>query len=239
MMPKHITYTESFLGGAAVFFAKEPAEVEVVNDINGELINFYRVLKSDYAKLNKAIDESLHSREMHKEAEIIYKHADMFDPISRAWAVWVLSKMSFASRLDGAFGYDIKKNETTKKIANAKEAFTHELAKRLEKTQIECIDGLKIIKSRDTENTFHFVDPPYVGTAMGHYKGYTDADFKNLLDVLTTVKGKFLLTMFPNKLLEQYIKKYKWHKKEIERRITASKVGRRLQTELLVTNYKV
>ena len=79
MIPKHRIYCEPFFGGGAVFFAKIPAEIEVINDTNGELINFYRVLKTDYKKLNKEIKGTLHSKEEHQTAEVIMNHPKLFN----------------------------------------------------------------------------------------------------------------------------------------------------------------
>jgi DNA adenine methylase len=53
LIPEHRIYCEPFLGGAAVFFAKEPSKVEIINDCNGEIVNFYEVLKRDYSALEK------------------------------------------------------------------------------------------------------------------------------------------------------------------------------------------
>ena len=60
LIPKHTIYTEAFFGGSAVFWAKEPAKVEFINDRNAEVINFYRVLKQDFSKLKREIDATLH-----------------------------------------------------------------------------------------------------------------------------------------------------------------------------------
>ena len=59
MIPKHRIYCEPFFGGGAVFFTKPPASLEVINDTNGELINFYRVLKTDYKKLLLLVSRAL------------------------------------------------------------------------------------------------------------------------------------------------------------------------------------
>jgi DNA adenine methylase len=68
--------------------------------------------------------------------------------------------MSFAARLDGSFGYDKSKNHTGKKIENAKQSFTKEILERLKYTCIENQDANYVIKSRDSAEAFHFVDPP-------------------------------------------------------------------------------
>ena len=95
-----------------------------------------------------------------------------------------------------------------------------------------------MIQRYDCEDAFHFVDPPYVGTDCGHYNGsFNDEDFLHLLETLSMVKGKFMLTMFPHPLIEKFVEQHGWYIHRIERTITASKVSRRRQEEWIVTNY--
>lgn len=237
MIPKHNLYTEAFCGGAALFFAKEPANVEVINDINSNLINFYKVLKLDYIELKKKIDATLHSRREHIFAQIVLDMSEYFNDVTRAWALWVLSKQSFASKLDGSWGYDKKSNTMPKKITNAKKNFAELLGLRLENTQIECNDALRIITSRDTTEAFHFIDPPYFNSNCGHYSGYNEQNFEDLLKVMETLKGKFILTMFPCEILDKYVERNGWNVKKIERTISASKTARNKKTEIIVFNY--
>lgn len=103
LIPDHSLYTEAFCGGCAVLFAKSPADCEVINDTNTELVNFYRVAQQKYAALKEMIDSTLHSREIHAHAKHINQHPMFFTPVERAWAVWVCSKLGFASMLDGTF----------------------------------------------------------------------------------------------------------------------------------------
>jgi len=238
LIPNHVAYTEAFAGGAALYWAKEPAAVEVLNDVNGNLINFYKVLQRRFPELRERVVETLHSRETFDYASIVYEFPNFFDDVTRAWALWVKSKMGFASKLDGSFGYDKLKGSVAKKISGAKELFTDDLSKRIEHTQIECTNALRIIKSRDTSDTFHFVDPPYINSNCGHYTDtFNLADFEDLLQLLTEIKGKFMLTMFPHAVLSEYILNNGWRVIEVERTISASKVNRRKQIELIVMNY--
>lgn len=237
-IPVHDLYTEAFAGGLAVFFAKPPSKVEVVNDTNAELINFYRVLKTRYNELKLRVDATLHSRLTHEYATFVYNHAEIFNEIERAWAVWCLTKQSFASRLDAVWGYDFKKGTKPIAISNAKGNFTNELSARLEFVQIECDDALNVLKRYDSPDTFHFIDSPYIGSDMGHYAGYTEHDFESLLELCSQLEGKFMLTMFPHSILASHIAKNNWNVYEIERTISAAKTKRRKQTELIVTNYK-
>lgn len=238
LIPKHKLYTEAFCGGAAVLFAKCPAEGEVINDLNGDLVNFYWIAKVYYSELKEEIDKTLHSRDMHAHAAHILNYHQFFTPAQRAWAVWALCKMSFASMLDGSFGYNFS-GGMPQKISNAKDEFTEQLNCRLEHVTIENRDALEVISCYDSCNTFHFVDPPYVNSDCGHYEGsFNERNMEDLLKLLENIKGKFMLTMFPLSMIEAYAEKNGWIIHRIERTISASKTNRRKQEEWMVCNYE-
>lgn len=94
LIPTHNLYCEPFCGGAAVFFAKHPSNVEVLNDTNALLQNFYRVVKTDFSTLKVLIDATLHSREAHDDAWVIYNKPHLFNEVERALAIWVLAHQS-------------------------------------------------------------------------------------------------------------------------------------------------
>jgi DNA adenine methylase len=240
LIPEHKLYCEPFVGGAAIFFAKEPSDVEVINDTNRELINFYRVVQHDFVSLEKEIQVSLHSRDLHRRAQVINGNPDMFSEIKRAWAIWVLATQSFASGLDKAWGYDLTKGSTSKKVANKRDGFSVDYAIRLQQVQIECTDALRIIESRDSENAFFYCDPPYYNSNCGHYDGYSLQDFDNLLSLLSRIKGKFLLSSYPSPILKEYTKKQGWYTTQLDFRVSiANNYGKpgKLKTEVLTANY--
>ena len=241
LIPEHVLYGEPFIGGGAVFFGKPPSKVEVLNDTNKQLMNFYQVLKDDFVSLEKEIRITLHSRDLHRKASVIYNFPDMFNPVKRAWAVWVLSSQSFCAMLDASWGFDKIKASTSIKIQNKKDGFTEEYAIRLQNAQIECTDALYIIGSRDTENSFFYCDPPYFNSDCGHYDGYTEQDFENLLIHLSLIKGKFLLSSYPSKILDKYAREHKWHTWSIEQSVSInSKSGyRKAKVEVLTANYPI
>ena len=163
LIPEHALYCEPFIGGAAVFFAKQKSKVEVINDINGEIVNFYQVLQNDFSALQKEIQATLHSRKLHQHAQIIYQNPDMFDRIKRAWAVWVLANMSFNNALNNGFSRS-SDGKSSRKIAVNRTQFTDELKQRMTGVQIECRDVIKVIAANDSPDSFFYADPPYVGT---------------------------------------------------------------------------
>lgn len=237
LIPPHKLYTEAFCGGAAVLFAKRPVDSEIINDLNMDLTTFYWMAKVNYKELKTEIDKTLHSRDMHSHASHILNYPQFFTQAQRAWAVWALCKMSFASMLDSTFGYSFG-GEMPKKIANAKDDFTEHLCARLENVTIENRDALQVISCYDNPNAFHFVDPPYINSDCGHYEGsFNEQNMEDLLKLLETVKGKFMLTMFPFDMIEEYANRNNWPIHRIERTISASKTNRRKQEEWIVCNY--
>lgn len=238
LIPPHKLYTEAFCGGAAVLFAKPPVKAEIVNDIDMELTNFYWCAKVYYPDLKREIDRTLHSRDLHAHAAHINQHPQFFEPVERAWAVWALSKMSFASMLDGTFGYDFG-GMMPKKLRNAKDDFTEHLCRRLENVTMESRNALEVIDCYDAPDAFHFVDPPYVNSDCGAYEGvFHEQNLVELLRFLERVKGRFMLTMFPLKMIEDCANRNGWYIHRIDRMITASKVNRRRQEEWMVCNYQ-
>lgn len=210
-IPNHFLYVEPFFGGGAVFFGKERSKAEVVNDINQRLITFYKVLKYDFEELEKLIDETFHSRAQHKEAGLEYKRGieEIKDPLVMAWAVWVQTNMSFSCKIGSGFGYD-KGGKSPLRLFNKKQRLTEEYQERMKMVTIESYDVLKVIKAYDSPETFFYLDPPYVSSDQGHYKGYNLDDFRALLDACVNLKGKFLLSSYPENILMEYREKFGW-----------------------------
>jgi DNA adenine methylase len=240
LIPEHKIYVEPFAGGAAIFFTKEPSENEVINDTNGELINFYEVLKRNFPALQQEIEISLHSRKLHHQAEVVYANPDMFDRVKRAWAIWMLANSSYGAKLDGSFGY-CRSGKTSIRLNRKREAFGLDYAVRLQNTTIECCDALRIIKSRDTPETFFYCDPPYVGTDQGHYDGYSQEDFDRLLAILAGIQGKFLLSSYRNPALTACIEKHGWENLEIRMNLpmASRNQNKRQKIEVLTANYPI
>ncbi len=240
LIPEHTTYTETFVGGGAIFWAKPKSEVEIINDYNRELINFYECVQNSYVELEKMVRISLHSRSLHNDATVVYNNPHMFTRIKRAWAVWVLAAQSFSSMLDGTWGYDKIKGSTSQKITTKRDSFTIDLSIRLQNVQIECTDALRVITSRDHIKAFHYCDPPYFNSDCGHYDGYSKEDFIMLLELLSKVEGKFLLSSYPSDVLQEFTKDNNWSVLTLEQKVSVAngtgKPGKK-KIEVLTANY--
>lgn len=239
LIPPHKTYVEPYFGGGSVFFAKGPSFLEVINDINDNAINFYLVLKTDFQALKKEVEASLMSESLHKKALNIYRKPKGHSKIKRAWAFWYVTNFSFANKPGGGWKYDSGSDgsHTGRQCSNRRNGFK-EYAGRLDTVQISCRDALEVIKYRDREDTFFYLDPPYPGTDQGHYKGYTENDLEKLLKILESVHGKFMLSNYSSELLEKYAVQNDWTIRKFDLRLSAPRKKGERKREILVMNYK-
>lgn len=238
LIPKHHMYVEPFVGGGAVFWAKEKSPVEVINDTNKEVVNFYEVSQKNYSALVKEIRATLHSREQHRQAVIVYQNPEMFTPVKRAWAFWILSCQSFSASLGSGWRYG-RSNKVENLVAKKRDRFTKAVVERLGQTQIERNDAVQVISSRDTEQTFFYCDPPYFNANMGHYKGYTKEDFTKLLETLAGIKGRFLLSSYQSDILQKYVQQFGWHSISVPKKVRILHGVTRHKEEVLTANYPI
>lgn len=235
LIPPHNLYCEPFFGGGALFFAKPKSETEVINDKNGEVVNFYKIVQTKFPALEKEIRSTLHSRELFKNARVVYENPTLFTDVKRAWAFWTLTNQGFAGMVTSwGFGKD---NAKEMSLARKRNSFSKEYAKRLQTVQVEHNDALKVIDRCDTKDTFFYVDPPYINSHQGHYDGYKEEDYIRLLEKLKDIKGKFLLSSYPSHILTKYIKKYKWKVQSIKKSVAVTKLTEKKKTEVLAYNY--
>jgi DNA adenine methylase len=99
----------------------------------------------------------------------------------------------------------------------------------------------QIIKRYDCPQAWHFIDPPYIGSNMGHYSGmFNEQSLIELLELCTTLQGKFMLTMYPHEEIRQYAERNGRVIHKIDRPVTAGKTkSRRRQEEWMVCNYSI
>ncbi len=240
LIPDHKCYCEPFFGGGAVFFAKPPSKVEVINDFDDDLIIFYREIKNNFKELDNLIQDTLHSRKAKINAVEILKDKHKQSDLMRSWAIWVIINQGFAKTKGLNYNWIFASTANVAILMDNKRKQFYQYQKRLEKTSIECWDVLKVIKNWDSEDTFFYCDPPYISSDCGDYIEYTEEQFFQLLDKLSNIKGKFLLSTYPEKMLFEYREKYKWNFKEIIRKVTTSKstLGKE-KKECLTWNYEI
>lgn len=243
LIPPHTQYVEPFCGGAAVFWAKKPSAHEVINDLDGRVVNFYRVMQTRFTDLERLIRGTVFSESDYVRAKHALEHKNT-KPIKRAWAFWVQTNMSFSHKLGAGFGHSNTSNtgkaDAPRKVSLKKESLGQSYAGRIELAEIFCRDAVDLIALKDSPDTFFYIDPPYVSSECGHYKGYTSADFQRLLDTLGGIKGKFLLSSYPEPELIAARERYGWHTKDLQKAVAVSgkRAERKDKTECLTWNYR-
>lgn len=218
LIPRHRIYCEPFFGGGTIFFNKQPSYLEVINDINDNLITFYRVIQKRYQNLKEMIDDTLYSESVYKKAKQVYFSSDKVDELERAFAVFVVFNMSINSCPECNWSFDNGTGGSHSGIlfSHKKDSFCPWLKERMKYVQISCRDALKVIKERDSLNTFFYLDPPYPNSNQGHYKGYSTDDLVSLLELLQNIHGQFILSNYPSDVIDFYTRKNNWLLKELE-----------------------
>ncbi|MEM7551118.1 MAG: DNA adenine methylase [Bacteroidota bacterium] len=245
LIPEHEVYTEVFFGGGTVFFAKKPAKNETINDRLDIVINFYEQLQNNYQDLLFLINQSLVSRTLHNEA-LKYVRGfksdcyEITDKLHCAWAFWYLTQVGFMNKLQSGLGFNNASHSEADRFQRKKDAYKNGFYhSRIQHAYIENKDGLSVLKSRNVKKAFHYLDPPYPGADQGHYAGYTWDDFEKLLEwCQNECKGKFLLSNYNSEMLDRYIERNGWIKKEIVHRLKAPRKSGDNKVEVLVRNYK-
>lgn len=237
IIPPHTTYCEPFFGGGAIFFAKDKSQVEIINDINREVVNFYTQTSVNFEALQALVHGTLHSRSKYRDAVVIYENPHLFTELQRAWAFYTATNQGYSGQI-GSWGFGTIDNSVEKKVLNSKGRFDTALRERLDLVQIECVDAISLVKLRDRPTTFFYLDPPYFNSDMGHYGGYTRHDFERLLEACSGIQGKFLLSSYPSDLLTKYAEAFGWYQKSIPQKTRASK-ARKEKMEVLTSNYPI
>ncbi len=235
--PTHRTYTEVFGGAASVLLRKPRVYSEVYNDLDGEVVNLFRVLQDAdrSARLKELLDLTPFSRD---EFKLAYQAAA--DPIERARRLVIKCFMGFGSnahnKLTG-FRANSSRSGTTPAHDWANYPCTLGLTiERLKGVVIENKDAKEVLLQHDSAETLHYVDPPHVkSTRSDEGDDYStemdDKEHAELLNVLDGLKGSVILSGYPCALYDERLKKWK----RVQRKALAD--GAKKRTEVLWMNF--
>lgn len=236
--PSHETYVEPFGGGASVLLSKLPSRMEVYNDLDSEVVNFFEVLRDQQLaeKLAEQIELTPYARE-----EFLNARVETNDKVELARRLVVRAQMGFGSAgaTKGNTGFRLDTARGGSDIVTIWQRLPKvilQAAARLKKVLIENRDAIKVIQDHDRENTLFFVDPPYVldtrnmgGKAYRHEM--TNADHKQLISVLKGCKCKVILCGYEHPIYELL----NW-KKVVKSVAAAGQSGSVLREEVLWIN---
>ena len=235
--PPHKCYVEPFGGAASVLIQKERSRIEVYNDLNSDVVSYFRVLREQPEALSRAIHLTPYARE---EYDLATSGEDVADPIERArrFLVWSWQSQYFKMRSKSgwrAINNDLRSQSPAADWANMNHL--NAVAERFRKVQIEHGPALEVIERYDSPETLFYVDPPYVLDTRVDRAAYihemTDSDHAKLASALHAAKGSVVLSGYRSDLYEVLYND--WWSASTTSRIN-SPSGAKLATETIWTN---
>lgn len=191
LFPEHTCYVEAFAGGAALFFRKAQAEVEVLNDINGDLVNLYRVVQHHLDEFINQFKWSLISRQMY--GWLNTTRPETLTDIQRAARFYYLQRQGFGGKVEGrTFG---TATTSPPKLDLTRIGESLSLAHlRLARTTIEHLPWADCIRRYDRPHTLIYCDPPYYGTE-GYGVGFGLEQYDLLAEMARTIQGHMIISV--------------------------------------------
>lgn len=233
--PKHELYVEVFGGALNVFYAKSPSPREVVNDINSELVNLHRCIRTNPRSLHDHLNRMIISRKIFDD--IRDSKIKPSNNIERAAHYFFLLSQSFGSKGTN-FAMSAKSGRPPKNIYR----WWGVWSKRLKYVTIENKSFENLIVEYDQKEAFFYCDPPYVDTESyyQHTGGFGLKEHELLADTLKKIKGRFFLSYNDCELVRELYKDFKIEEsKEIDYLLGrgAHKQEKKVR-EVYITNYE-
>ncbi len=230
--PEHKVYLEPYFGSGAVFFKKEPCYVETINDINGDIVNLFRICRDFPEELARLINLTPFSRD-----EFLACYEKSADPIEQARRTLVRYHQSFGTSNSSKKSWrNVQQygGPRTATMWNNLPEIIVEVCSRLKDAQIENTDALTLINRYNDEKTLIYCDPPYLQSIrkrnIYEYE-MADMDHLELIAVLKNSSSKIILSGYENDLYDCYLRD--WNKDSVE---TTAQFGKK-RTETIWMNF--
>jgi DNA adenine methylase len=264
LMPPHLHYVEPYFGSGQALFARDPQDPkywwhgktsdgrpargvsEVINDLHGELMNLYRVLKDPdlFGGLRHRLELTLFSEAEWNAARELLAGPGGGD-VERAAALFTLCRQSLSGRMD-AHAPTVRtrlrggRNDGVNGWWTAVDGL-EAVHRRLQDVRVLCRPALGLIPSEDTPATLFYLDPPYLHetrTAKQVYGAFemTEADHRELLDVLRGCRGKVILSGYPSRPYDEALPDWTRHTFDLPNNAAGGRTKGR-ETEVLWCNF--
>jgi DNA adenine methylase len=256
LMPQQLYYCEPYFGSGQVLFARDPADrrlwwpgltsdgrkadgvIEVANDLHRDLMNFYTVLKDGqlFVELQDRLDKTQHHEAEWQDAVALLERPGAGGPVERSAALFTSIRQSLSARGDSYA--PVVRNRLRggredgvngwRSAVNGLGA-VHE---RLQSVRLLCRPALDVLRDEDTEATFFYCDPPYYHPTRAAQDVYdhemSEAEHRQLLEVLRQVRGKVILSGYANELYGRALANWQRHEVERPNNASGAKTKRRM-----------
>jgi DNA adenine methylase len=193
LIPPHSIYCEAFAGAGWIFFRKDPSKSEILNDLDSDLISFYRVLQNHLEEFLKQFKWLLQSREQFEDWKSQLDSRGLTD-IQKAARYYYLQRLCFGGRVSGrTFGVSPERPGRINLLRLEEEL--SEVHLRLYNVMIENLPWNEFVDRYDRPETFFFLDPPYFESPTYKHNFYVIDDYVKIAEKLRNIKGKFILTL--------------------------------------------
>ncbi|MDH5298112.1 MAG: DNA adenine methylase [Desulfobulbaceae bacterium] len=191
LFPAHQCYVEPFAGGAALFFRKTPVKAEVLNDINGDIVNLYRVVQHHLEEFVRQFKWALTSRKLFEWTQST--PPETLTDIQRAARFYYLQKTCFGGHVENqTFGYATTSGPRLNLLRIEEELSGAHL--RLAGAYIESMDWAEVVRRYDRDHTLFFCDPPYYGLA-GYGVPFGLEQYQLMAALARSIKGRMVITV--------------------------------------------
>lgn len=192
LFPPHECYVEVFAGGAALYFLRPvPADVEVLNDINSDLTNLYRVVQHHLEEFVRQFKWALSSRQIFKWHQMT--NPETLTDIQRAARFFYLQHHAFGGKVDGQ-NYGTATTAPTINLLRIEENLSAAHLRMACGTNVENLPWLKCMQRYDRTHTFFYCDPPYWQTE-GYGVPFEFEQYEQMAEFMKTCKGKVMVSI--------------------------------------------
>lgn len=259
LMPRHLHYVEPFGGGLAVLLAKNPFDErhqwgekavekgisEVVNDLNHELMNFWKVLQDEesFRRFQRIVEATPFSQSQWNDAGKLMQPKHELD-VEAAVSFFVRCRQSRA----GGFKVfaTLSRNRTRRSMNEQVSAWLGcieglpDVHERLKRVVILHDNAIKVIRQQDGESTLFYMDPPYVHNTRSTTDAYQyemdESAHEELLSTIKQCRGRVMLSGYPNELYDGTLNEWNRHDREIDNKVSGG-TSKRMMTESIWCNF--
>lgn len=234
-IPKHKTYVEGFGGGGGLLFHKPRSRFEVFNDLDGELMNFWRVVKEQHEELIESFRYTLISRRTYDEYKEKFHKGEYASDLERAHIFYYLNQAGFGGDMLW-LSFGTKKADYSRFDIKAIPGQIERAYERLYRVIIENKDYKEIFRLYDYKDAFFYLDPPYRNARPYRIGTFADEDYVELRNMCRDMKGKCMLTLNDDPFIRELFSDFQIHERGT--RYSVCRIDNdKHQQELIITNY--